>query len=246
MKDRVAIVTGGSRGIGRAICLEMAKAGAKVVINYAGNQAAAMETERLCKDAGAEVLVVKGDVSKKADCDNLVKETMDAFGRVDILVNNAGITRDNLLMKMEEEDFDQVIDTNLKGTFLMMKAVSRIMMRQRYGRIVNMSSVSGIMGNGGQVNYSASKGGVISMTKSFAREIAAKGVTVNAVAPGFIATDMTANMNEAVLEEMVKTIPVKKVGEPTDIARAVKFFAKEEAKYITGQVLCVDGGMCMC
>ena len=245
MKDRVAIVTGGSRGIGRAIAVALAEAGAKVVINYAGNQKAAEETEAMCQAAGGEVLVVKGDVSLKEDCENLVKETMDAYGRVDILVNNAGIVKDNLLMRMEEEDFDQVISTNLKGTFLMMKAVSRIMMKQRYGRIINMSSVSGIMGNAGQVNYSASKGGVVSMTKSFAREIATKGVTVNAVAPGFINTDMTAGMGDGILEEMKKTIPTKTVGEPEDIANAVKFFAQEESKYITGQVLCVDGGMCM-
>ena len=246
MKDRVAIVTGGSRGIGRAICVAMAKAGAKVVINYAGNEAAAKETEDLCKEAGAETLVVKGDVSIKADCETIVKTTMDAFGRVDILVNNAGIIKDNLLMRMDEEDFDRVIDINLKGTFLMMKEVSRIMMRQRYGRIINMSSVSGIMGNAGQVNYSASKGGVVSMTKSLAREIATKGVTVNAVAPGFINTDMTAGLGDGILDEMKKTIPTRTVGEPSDIANAVTFFAKEESKYITGQVLCVDGGMCMC
>ena len=245
MKDRVAIVTGGSRGIGRAIAAELAKAGAKVVINYAGNEEAAKETEELCRSFGAEVLLVKGNVADAEDCKNVVNETVDHFGRVDILVNNAGIIKDNLLMRMDDEDFDKVIDINLKGTYLMMKAVSRIMMKQRYGRIVNMASVSGIMGNIGQINYSASKGGVISMTKTFAREIATKGVTVNAVAPGFIATDMTASMGEGVLDEMKKAIPVKRVGKPEDIANAVKFFASESSEYITGQVLCVDGGMCM-
>ena len=245
MKDRVAIVTGGSRGIGRAIATELAEEGAKVVINYAGNDKAAEETAELCRSYGAEVLLVKGNVASAEDCERVVKETVNTFGRVDILVNNAGIIKDNLLMRMDDEDFDKVININLKGTYLMMKAVSRIMMKQRYGRIVNMASVSGIMGNIGQINYSASKGGVISMTKTFAREIATKGVTVNAVAPGFIATDMPASMGEGVLDEMKKSIPVKRVGKPEDIANAVKFFASESSEYITGQVLCVDGGMCM-
>ena len=246
MKDRVAIVTGGSRGIGRAIVIALAKAGAGVVINYAGNEAAAMETEKICRELGAQTLVVKGNVANSDDCAHIVNETMDKFGRVDILVNNAGIIKDGLLMRLSDEDFESVIDINLKGTFYMMKAVSRIMMKQKYGRIINMSSVSGIMGNVGQVNYSASKGGVISMTKSFAREIASKGVTVNAVAPGFIETDMTKSMGDGVLDEMKKVIPANKIGKPEDVAGAVKFLAGIEAQYITGQVLCVDGGMCMC
>lgn len=245
MKDRVAVITGGSRGIGKAIALSLAEAGAKIVINYAGNDKAAEETAGLCREKGAEVLLVKGNVADAADCKNVVDKAMEQFGRIDILVNNAGIIRDNLLMRMDDEDFDKVIEINLKGTYLMMKAVSRIMMKQRYGRIVNMASVSGIMGNIGQINYSASKGGVISMTKTFAREIATRGVTVNAVAPGFIATDMTASMGEGVLEEMKNVIPVKQVGKPEDIANAVRFFAGENSGYITGQVLCVDGGMCM-
>ena len=246
MKNRVAIITGGSRGIGRAIAVALAESGANVVINYAGNQKAAEETEKLCCEKGAEVLLCRGDVSIKEDCDNIVKKTIDAFGRVDILVNNAGITRDNILMSMSEEAFEQVIDTNLKGCFLMMKAVSRNMMKQRYGRIINISSISGIMGNAGQINYAASKGGVISMTKSFAREIATKGITVNAVAPGFIKTDMTDALGEGPAERLKNSIPQGQIGAPEDVANAVRFFAMENSKYITGQVLCVDGGMCMC
>lgn len=245
MKDRAAIVTGGSRGIGRAICTELAGCGAKIAINYAGNDQAAEETAAMCKALGAEVILVKGDVSKAEDCSEVVRKTVEAFGTVDILVNNAGIVRDSLLMRMSEEDFDRVIDINLRGTFLMMKEVSRIMMKKRYGRIINMASVSGLMGNAGQVNYSASKGGIVSMTKSFAREIGTKGITVNAVAPGFIETDMTASMNEEALKGMIETIPEKRIGQPEDIANAAAFLAKEKSGYITGQVLCVDGGMCM-
>lgn len=245
MKNRTAIVTGAGRGIGRACALELAKAGANVVINYAGNREAAEETEKLCRELGADVLVIKGDVSDSEKCREIVDETVKKFGTVDILVNNAGITRDNLLMRMSDEDFDKVIDTNLRGTYLMMKAVSRQMMRQRYGRIINMASVVGIMGNAGQVNYSASKAGVIGMTKSFAREIAQRGITVNAVAPGFIATDMTKVLDENTTMELKKTIPAAELGSPQDVANAVKFLAEEKAKYITGQVICVDGGMCM-
>ena len=246
MKDRVAIVTGGSRGIGRAIAVALASEGCKVVINYGGNEIAARQTEALCKEKGGEVLLFKGDVSKAEVCNQLVKETLDTFGKVDILVNNAGIVRDNLLMSMSEEDFDKVIATNLKGCFLMMKAVSRFMIKKRYGRIINISSISGILGNGGQANYAASKGGVISMTKSFAREIAKKGITVNAVAPGFIKTDMTDALGENAAAKLKESIPQGEIGKPEDVANGVKFFAKEESKYITGQVLCVDGGMCMC
>ncbi len=245
MKDKVAIVTGASRGIGRATCVALAAAGAKVVINYAGNEAAALETEKLCAAEGVETLVIKGDVSSADDCAALVAATLEKFGRVDILVNNAGITKDNILMRMSDEEFDAVIATNLRGAYLMMKAVARPMMKQKYGRIINMASVVGVMGNAGQVNYAASKGGVISMTKSFAREIALKGVTVNAVAPGFIATDMTNEMTDAAKEAACANIPKKEIGKPEDVAEAVKFFASEKAGYVTGQVLCVDGGMCM-
>ena len=245
MKNKTAIVTGASRGIGRACALALAEKGANVVINFAGNEAAAQETAKLCQEKGVQTLVVRGDVANSQDCQALVEETVKTFGRVDILVNNAGITRDNILMRMSDEDFDAVIATNLKGTYSMMKAVSRQMMKQRYGRIINMASVVGVMGNAGQVNYSASKAGVIGMTKSFAREIAPKGVTVNAVAPGFIATDMTAAMNQAAADALAKSIPLGRMGKPEDIANTVAFLAAEETGYITGQVICVDGGMFM-
>lgn len=245
MQGKTAIVTGASRGIGRAVALTLAEEGADIVINYAGNENAAAETARLCQNFGIQTLLVRGNVALGEDCNRLVEETVKAFGTVDILVNNAGITRDNILMRMSDEDFDQVIATNLRGTYLMMKAVSRIMMKQRSGRIVNMASVVGLMGNAGQVNYAASKAGVIGMTKSFAREIAARGVTVNAVAPGFIATDMTADLPEAAAASLVASIPKGSLGSPEDVANAVKFLAADQSGYITGQVICVDGGMCM-
>lgn len=245
MKGRIAIVTGASRGIGRAAALELAKAGANVVINYAGNAAAAEETAALCAEYGVETLIVQGDVAKSEDCTRIVDAALEKFGTVDILVNNAGITRDNVLMRMSDEDFDAVIATNLRGTYSMMKAVSRTMMKKRYGRIVNMASVVGVMGNAGQVNYAASKAGVIGMTKSFAREIAARGITVNAVAPGFIATDMTAALSDDAAAAISATIPMNKMGAAEDVANAVKFLASEASGYITGQVICIDGGMCM-
>lgn len=243
MKGRTAVVTGGSRGIGRAVCLALAGRGVSLVINYAGNRQAAEETAAACRDLGAEILLVQGDVAQAEDCTRIAEAAMEAFGRIDILVNNAGITRDNLLMRMSEEDFDKVIETNLRGSFLMMKAVSRQMMKQRYGRIVNTSSVVGLMGNGGQVNYAASKAGVIGMTKSFAKEVASRNITVNAVAPGFIQTDMTAAMNEAAAAAAASAIPAGRMGTPEDVAAAVCFLASEEAGYVTGQVLAVDGGM---
>ena len=245
MKGKTAIVTGASRGIGRAVALALAEEGANVVINYAGNEGAASETAAFCQEHGVQTLVVRGDVASSEDCTRLVEEAVKTFGTVDILVNNAGITRDNVLMRMSDEEFDQVIATNLRGTYLMMKAVSRTMMKKRYGRIVNMASVVGLMGNAGQVNYAASKAGVIGMTKSFAREIAARGITVNAVAPGFIATDMTANLPEAAASAISASIPKGTLGSPEDVANAVKFLASDQSGYITGQVICVDGGMCM-
>lgn len=245
MKGKTAIVTGASRGIGRAVALALAEEGANVVINFAGNEGAASETAALCQEHGARTLLVRGDVAVSEDCNRLVEETVKTFGTVDILVNNAGITRDNVLMRMSDEEFDQVIATNLRGTYLCMKAVSRTMMKKRYGRIVNMASVVGLMGNAGQVNYAASKAGVIGMTKSFAREIAARGITVNAVAPGFIATDMTADLPEAAATAISASIPKGTMGSPEDVANAVKFLASEQSGYITGQVICVDGGMCM-
>lgn len=242
---KTAVVTGGSRGLGRAICLELAKGGANVVFCYAGNEAAAKETTAACEALGAKALAVQCNVAKADEVKALMDAAVKEFGRIDILVNNAGITRDGLLMMMKEEDFDAVIAANLKGTFLCMKAVSRIMMKQRYGRIVNLSSVVGLRGNAGQVNYAASKAGVVGMTKSLAKELASRGVTVNAVAPGFIATDMTAAMTDAAKEATLASIPLQRLGAPEDVAHAVAFLASDEAAYITGQVLCVDGGMAM-
>ena len=242
---KTAIVTGGSRGLGRAVCLELAKGGANVVFCYAGNEAAAKETTAACEALGAKALAVQCNVAKADEVKALMDAAVKEFGRIDILVNNAGITRDGLLMMMKEEDFDAVIAANLKGTFLCMKAVSRIMMKQRYGRIVNLSSVVGLRGNAGQVNYAASKAGVVGMTKSLAKELASRGVTVNAVAPGFIATDMTAAMTDAAKEATLASIPLQRLGAPEDVAHAVAFLASDEAAYITGQVLCVDGGMAM-
>ena len=244
-KGRTALVTGGSRGLGRAVCLELARGGANVAFCYAGNEAAARETVRDVEALGAKALSLRCDVSDAAQVDALVKAAVEAFGRIDILVNNAGITRDNLLMRMSEADFDAVISANLKGAFLCMKAVSRHMLKQRYGRIVNLSSVVALRGNAGQVNYAASKAGIIGMTKSLAKELASRGVTVNAVAPGFIETDMTAAMTDAARTAARSAIPMGRLGAPEDVAKAVGFLASDEAAYITGQVLAVDGGMSM-
>ena len=242
---KTAIVTGGSRGIGRAVCLELAKGGANVVLCYAGNESAANDTVAACEALGAKALAVRCNVADAGEVKALVDTAVKTFGRVDILVNNAGITRDGLLMTMKEEDFDAVVATNLRGTFLCMKAVARPMMRQRYGRIVNLSSVVGLRGNAGQVNYAASKAGVVGMTKSLAKELASRNVTVNAVAPGFIETDMTAAMPEAAKTATLAAIPMQRLGAAEDVARAVAFLASDEAAYITGQVLAVDGGMAM-
>ncbi|MDY5450702.1 MAG: 3-oxoacyl-[acyl-carrier-protein] reductase [Clostridia bacterium] len=242
---QTAIVTGGSRGIGRAVAVRLAKDGMNLVINYRGNSAAAEETERLCRELGAEVLLVQGDVSRAEDCEKLAAQAKEAFGRVDVLVNNAGITRDGLLARMTEEDFRAVLDVNLVGPWNMMKAVNRIMMKQRYGRIVNLSSVTGLMGNMGQTNYAAAKAGILGMTKSYAREVASRGITVNAVAPGFIDTDMTEAMPEGAKDKIVTEIPMGRTGKPEDVAEAVAFLASEQAGYITGEVLRVDGGMAM-
>lgn len=240
---RAAVVTGGSRGIGRAVCVALAKQGCNVVVNYCHGEAAAAETAALCKELGVEAVTVQADVSTAEGCKKLFEEAVNAFGRVDILVNNAGVTRDNLILRLSEEDFDTVLNANLKGAFLCCKEAARRMVRQRYGRIVNLSSVVGLRGNAGQTNYSASKAGLIGLTKSLAKELAARKVTVNAVAPGFIDTDMTAVLSEQAKEAMLSTIPMAKLGQPEDVAHAVAFFASDEAAYITGQVLCVDGGM---
>lgn len=242
---QTAIVTGGSRGIGRAVAVRLAKDGMNLVINYRGNSAAAEETERLCRELGAEVLLVQGDVSRTEDCEKLATQAKEAFGRVDVLVNNAGITRDGLLARMTEEDFRAVLDVNLVGPWNMMKAVNRVMMKQRYGRIVNLSSVTGLMGNMGQTNYAAAKAGIVGMTKSYAREVASRGITVNAVAPGFIDTDMTEAMPEGAKDKIITGIPMGRTGKPEDVAEAVAFLASEQAGYITGEVLRVDGGMAM-
>ena len=245
MSGKTAVVTGGSRGIGRAICLELARRGANVVFSYAGNTAAAEKTLEELKALGVEARAVQGNVADPAAAKTLIDTAVKELGGIHILVNNAGITRDGLAMAMKEEDFDAVIETNLKGAFLCMKAAIRPMMKARYGRIVNMSSVVALRGNPGQVNYCASKAGLIGMTKSLAKEMGARGITVNAVAPGYISTDMTAALPDAAKQAMLATVPVGRAGTPEDVAAAVAFLASEEAGYITGQVLSVDGGMGM-
>ena len=237
---KTAVVTGGSRGIGRAICEELARGGANVVLCYAGRAEAAQETVTACEDLGAKALAVQCNVADEAQVKALMDAAVKEFGRIDILVNNAGVTRDGLVMMMKEADFDAVIDTNLKGTFLCMKAVSRIMMKQRYGRIVNLSSVVGLRGNAGQVNYAASKAGVVGMTKSLAKELASRGVTVNAVAPGVILTDMVAHVDPEVLDSLREETPLERNGRPEDVANAMVYLAG--AEFITGQILPVNGG----
>ncbi|RDX00531.1 3-oxoacyl-[acyl-carrier-protein] reductase [Listeria kieliensis] len=245
LSGKVAVVTGGSRGIGREIVLKLAEEGANIFFNYGGRADAAKETLDLISEFGIEAEAMKADVSSPEDVDAFFKEVVSRFGRIDILVNNAGITRDNLLMRMKEEEWDDVININLKGTFLCTKAVSRTMMKQRAGKILNMASVVGIVGNAGQANYVASKSGVIGLTKTTAREMAPRGINVNAVAPGFIQTDMTDELDEKTKEMMLDQIPLHAYGKTEDIANAVLFLVSDEASYITGQVLSVDGGMNM-
>lgn len=244
-KGKVAIVTGGSRGIGRAIALELGKRGATVVVNYNSNASAADAVIAEVKASGGDGMTYQADVSDADQVNALFKAVTEAYGRVDVLVNNAGITRDNVIMMLKPDDFDAVIDTNLRSAWLCSKAASRIMMKQRSGRVINITSVVGIAGNGGQTNYAASKAGLIGLTKSLAKEIASRGVTVNAVAPGFIDTDMTHTLGEDIMKKAIEAIPLGRQGSPQDVAKAVAFLASDDANYITGQVLVVDGGMVM-
>ncbi|MFM9332281.1 3-oxoacyl-[acyl-carrier-protein] reductase [Paenibacillus mesotrionivorans] len=245
LSGKTALVTGASRGIGRAIALELAAAGADVAVNYAGSEEAAAAVAREIEGMGRRAITIKADVGNAAEAEQMVSQTIEAFGHIDILVNNAGITRDNLIMRMKEEEFDQVINTNLKGVFNCIKAVTRPMMKQRSGRIINISSVVGALGNPGQANYVAAKAGVIGLTKASARELASRGITVNAVAPGFIATDMTDKLSDEQKGALLPQIPLGRMGGPGEIARVVRFLASEDASYLTGQTLHVDGGMYM-
>lgn len=245
LTDKIALVTGASRGIGKEIAITLAKNGATVIINYVSSAAKAEEVKAIIEENGGKAHLVQCDVADFAATEEMIQNLIKEFGRIDILVNNAGITRDNLVMKMTEEDFDKVIDTNLKSCFNTIKHMYRQFLKQRSGRIINISSVVGVSGNAGQANYSASKAGIIGLTKSMAKELASRNITVNAIAPGFIETEMTDVIPESIKEEMMKTIPLKRGGKPEDVANAVVFLASEQASYITGQVLHVDGGMCM-
>lgn len=245
MSEKIAVVTGGSRGIGAAIAKKLASRGMTVIINYCGSEDRALAVKSEIEAAGGQAEAWRCDISDCGQCEAFVKAVMEKYGRIDVLVNNAGITRDGLMMRMSDEDFSQVIDTNLKGTFYMMRFASRYMIKARKGRIINMASVVGLMGNAGQVNYAASKAGVIGATKSAAKELASRGITVNAIAPGFIDTEMTGALSEKVQEQILTQIPLGIFGRPEDIANCAAFLASDEAAYITGQVIQVDGGMCM-
>lgn len=245
LTNKVAVITGGSRGIGRAIALHLAKLGAKVVVNYSGSQTKAEEVVSEIEDAGGSAIAVQANVTDAEAVANLMKQAIENYGKLDILVNNAGITRDNLLMRMKEEDWDAVMNTNLKGVFLCTKAVTRQMMKQRAGRIVNIASIVGVAGNAGQANYVAAKAGVIGLTKTAAKELAARNIYVNAVAPGFIDTEMTEELPEQIKAQMLTQIPLAKLGKPEDVAKVVAFLASDDASYMTGQTLHVDGGMVM-
>ncbi|WP_066318446.1 3-oxoacyl-[acyl-carrier-protein] reductase [Bacillus sp. FJAT-29814] len=245
LEGKAALVTGASRGIGREIALELARQGANVAVNFAGSEAKANEVVDEIKALGRDAFTVKCDVANPDEVTDMVKTAVDRFGRLDIVVNNAGITRDNLLMRMKEQEWDDVINTNLKGVFLVTKAVTRQLMKQRSGRIINITSVVGVSGNPGQANYVAAKAGVIGLTKTTAKELASRNITVNAIAPGFITTDMTDQLPEDVKAEMLKQIPLARLGEPKDIAKMTAFLASDDASYITGQTLHINGGMVM-
>jgi 3-oxoacyl-[acyl-carrier protein] reductase len=245
LSGKTALVTGASRGIGRSIALALAEAGANVAVNYAGSEAAATEVAEQIRAKGVEAITVQANVGRADEADQLIKDVIGAWGKIDILVNNAGITRDNLIMRMKEEEFDQVIETNLKGVFNCLKAATRPMMKQRSGRIINISSVVGVLGNAGQANYVAAKAGVIGLTKSSARELASRGITVNCVAPGFIDTEMTQVLADDLRDNMLSGIPLARLGRPEEIADVVLFLASDASSYMTGQTLHVDGGMYM-
>jgi 3-oxoacyl-[acyl-carrier protein] reductase len=245
LRGKTAVITGGSRGIGKAIALKLASLGSNVVINYTSSPDKAQEVVSEIIAMGVQSIAIKADVSNFTDVDNFIKESFQTFGSIDILVNNAGITKDNLLMRMEEADWDSVMAVNLKGTFNCTKAVSRIMMKQRSGKIINVASVVGVMGNAGQSNYSASKAGIIGFTKSIAKELASRNINVNAIAPGFISTDMTGVLKEEVKEMFLTGIPLKREGKPEDVANVVAFLSSNLSDYITGQVINIDGGMVM-
>lgn len=245
LEGKTAIVTGGSRGIGEAIALRLANEGADVAICAKSSTEAAEAVAEKIRALGKQAIVQQTDVSQSESVDALIKTTLDAWGKIDILINNAGITRDNLLMRMKQDEWDAVLDVNLKGTYHCTKAVTRSMMKSRSGRIINISSVVGLMGNAGQINYAASKAGLIGLTKSVAKELASRNITANAVAPGFIPTEMTAELNDDMREKLIAQIPLGKLGNPEDVAAAVAFLASDDAAYITGQVIVVDGGMVM-
>ncbi|EOD00561.1 3-oxoacyl-[acyl-carrier-protein] reductase [Caldisalinibacter kiritimatiensis] len=243
LKGKVALITGGSRGIGKAIAIKLASLGADIIINYVSSEQRAKDVVKEIESVGRKGLAVKADVSKMEEAKNLIDAAIKEFGKIDILVNNAGITKDNLLMRMSEEEWDAVLNINLKGTFNVTKSIIRKMIKQKNGSIINISSVVGLTGNAGQCNYSASKAGIVGFTKSLAKEVGKKNIRVNAIAPGFIQTDMTDKLPDKIKEEYIKNIPLNKLGEPDDIANMVAFLASDLSKYITGQVLTVDGGM---